>query len=156
MRNSINITDAKPFFADNKKFLVPQKSAFNKIIGDSNFELDFAEFLEESIDIISFAKNYLSLNFRMEYQGEDGNLHDYYPDFFVKESENSIYIIETKGREDLNDIRKIARLKTWCEDVNNLQNKIKYIPLYVKQETWDKYREDIRKFTDIKKIFNIK
>jgi len=92
----------------------------------------------------------------MEYQGEDGNLHDYYPDFFVKENENLIYIIETKGREDLDDIRKIKRLKTWCEDVNNLQNEIKYIPIYIKQKNWDKYREDIRKFADIKKLFKIK
>ena len=38
----------------------------------------------------------------------------------------------------------------------NLQNKIKYIPIYIKQEIWDKYREDIRKFADIKKLFNQK
>ncbi len=156
LKSKIHITEAKPFFADSKKFLPPTKSAFNKIIGDSDFELDFAAFLDTSPDIISFAKNYLSLNFRMEYQGEDGNLHDYYPDFFVKENENTIYIIETKGREDLDDIRKIARLKTWCEDVNNLQNEIKYIPIYIKQKNWDKYREDIRKFADIKKLFKIK
>jgi len=156
LKSKIHITQAKPFFSDSKKFLPPVKSAFNKIIGDSDFELDFSAFLDTSHDIISFAKNYLSLNFRMEYQGEDGNLHDYYPDFFVKENEKSIYIIETKGREDLDDIRKIKRLKTWCEDVNNLQNEIKYIPIYIKQKNWDKYREDIRKFADIKKLFNLK
>ncbi len=153
IKSVINIIEANPFFAENNKYLPTTKSAFNKIIGDNDFELDFAAFLDQSPHIISFAKNYLSLNFRIEYQGEDGNLHNYYPDFFVKENNKNIYIIETKGREDLNDIRKIARLKTWCEDVNNLQNKIKYTPIYIKQKNWDKYREDISKFADIKKLF---
>ena len=66
-----------------------------------------------------------------------------------------VFILETKGREDLNDIRKIQRLKTWCEDVNNLQSEINYIPIYIKQENWDKYREDIRKFADVKKLFEL-
>ena len=155
LKNYINIIDAKPFFVDNQKFLPPQKCAFNKIIGDCDFELHFAAFLDQSLDIISFTKNYLQLNFKIEYQGEDGNLHDYYPDFFVKENEKTVYIIETKGREDLNDIRKIKRLTTWCQDVNSLQNEIQYIPLYVKQENWDKYYEDIHKFADMKKLFII-
>jgi len=47
-----------------------------------------------------------------------------------QENEKSIYIIETKGREDLDGIRKIQRLQTWCEDVNDLQNEIKHIPIY--------------------------
>jgi type III restriction enzyme len=66
-----------------------------------------------------------------------------------------IYIIETKGREDIDDVRKIKRLQTWCDDVNKTQSEIKYVPLYVKQEEWEKYRENIKKFEDVVKLFGV-
>jgi len=43
--------------------------------------------------------------------------HNYYPDFLVKVNESLVYVVETKGREDLDDIEKIKRLKVWCDDV---------------------------------------
>ena len=52
----------------------------------------------------------------------------------------TIYIVETKGREDLDDIEKIKRLEQWCEDASERQKKIAYKMLYVKQEEWDKYK----------------
>jgi len=155
LKDKIQITDTKPFFVENKKFLPAQKSAFNKIVGDNDFELDFAASLENCNDIISFSKNYFSLNFKIEYQAEDGNLHDYYPDFFIKQNEQTIYIAETKGRQDLDDVRKIERLKTWCEDVNSVQTEIKYIPLFIKQEQWEQYKKDVVKFADIVKLFKL-
>ena len=90
----------------------------------------------------------------MEYQGTDGNIHDYFPDFFVK-TKDRIYIIETKGREDLEDIRKIERLKQWCKDVNSVQNEDTFIPLYVKEEDFKANRINIRAFTDIKSIYKV-
>jgi len=92
----------------------------------------------------------------MEYQGDDGNIHDYYPDFIIKQNEKNIYIAETKGREDFDDRKKIERLKIWCKDVNTNQNKFIYHPVYIKQEEWDKYQKDIKIFEDIIKIFKIK
>lgn len=158
IRNYIKLRDVKPAVINYQEYMTPKKSVFNKIIGDNQFELEFAVFLDgcEDKEIISFAKNTYGINFRIEYQGEDGNIHDYYPDFIVKQKEDLIYIIETKGREDLDDVRKINRLKTWCEDVNKTQSEVKYIPLYVKQEEWGKYREGIKRFEDIVKLFLLK
>ena len=51
-----------------------------------------------------------------------------------------MYIVETKGREDLDDLRKIDRLKQWCRDANALQPDCRYHALYVKQEEFEKYR----------------
>ncbi len=157
IRNYIKLRDVKPAVINYQEYMTPKKSVFNKIIGDNQFELEFAVFLDgcEDEEIISFAKNTYGINFRIEYQGEDGNIHDYYPDFIVKQKENLIYIIETKGREDLDDVRKINRLKSWCEDVNKTQSEVKYIPLYVKQEEWEKYREGIKKFDDVVKLFKM-
>jgi len=58
----------------------------------------------------------------------------------VKTDNNTIYIVETKGREDLDDIEKIKRLEQWCKDASERQKKIAYKMLYVKQEEWDKYK----------------
>ena len=75
---------------------MPKKSLFNKIIGDSHFELLFAGFLEGCEDIVSYAKNYFGIEFKIDYQNSDGSISNYYPDFFVKKDEKNIYIIELK------------------------------------------------------------
>ena len=157
IRNYIKLKEVKPAVINYQEYMTPKKSVFNKIIGDNRFELEFAVFLDgcEDKEIISFAKNTYGVNFKIEYQGEDGNIHDYYPDFIAKQKEDLIYIIETKGREDIDDVRKIKRLQTWCNDVNKTQSEIKYVPLYVKQEEWEKYRENIKKFEDVVKLFGV-
>ena len=76
----------------------------------------------------------------IDYKDADGNISDYYPDFFVKASIKEIYIVETKGREDLDDVEKVKRLYQWCDDVNIAQSKTKFIALYIKQEDFEKYR----------------
>ncbi len=139
IRNYIKVSQARPFVINDQGFIVPRKSVFNKIVGDSHFELQFANFLEQCDDIISYAKNYWAVNFKIDYKDADGNIRDYYPDFFVKTSKDEIYIVETKGREDLDDIEKIKRLRQWCEDINEIQKKVKFTPLYVKQEEFEKF-----------------
>lgn len=156
IKNYISLLKAKPLVVDYQKYIRPQKSVFKYIIGDSRFELEFAAFLENCSDIISFAKNYQSLGFKIEYQGEDGNIHEFFPDFLIKQNERDVYIAETKGREDLDDVRKIKRLQVWCNDVNAAQNERRYIPLYVKQEVWEKHEKDLKSFTDILKLCMLK
>ena len=121
-------------------YLIPKKSIFNKIVGDSQFELEFADFLEGCDDILSFAKNYLDIHFKIDYKNSDGSIAYYYPDFFVKKDNKTVYIIETKGREDLNDSLKVTRLDQWCNDANDRQSRIEYRMLYVKQEEYEKYK----------------
>lgn len=139
IKDYIKISKARPFVMKDQGFVVPKKSVFNKIVGDSHFELQFASFLEECDDIISYAKNYFAVHFKIDYKDASGNIRDYYPDFFVKVSEKEMYIVETKGREDLDDIEKIKRLYQWCEDINIAQKKIKFTALYVKQDDYEKY-----------------
>jgi len=153
IKDYIKISKSRPFVIKEQGFIVPKKSVFNKIVGDSHFELQFANFLEECNDIISYAKNYFAVHFKIDYKDVDGNIRDYYPDFFVKISEKEIYIVETKGREDLDDIEKIKRLYQWCDDINSVQNKAKFTALYVKQEEYEKYtpksfRELVKNFSE--------
>ncbi|NLH57670.1 MAG: DEAD/DEAH box helicase family protein [Rikenellaceae bacterium] len=140
IKNYLKVSSARPFVVTDKKYLLSKKSVFNKIIGDSDFELEFADFLEFADDVISFAKNYYEIHFKIDYRNASGAISSYYPDFFVKTDSKTIYIVETKGREDLDDIEKIKRLKQWCEDASERQKRVAYRMLYVKQEEWDKYK----------------
>jgi type III restriction enzyme len=141
IKNYIKVSDARPFVVNDKSFLIPQKSVFNRIVGDSNFELEFSAFLEKSEDIISFAKNFENKEataLRIEYKNSEGFIANHYPDFFVKVDDKTVYIVETKGREEEDDKIKFERLVKWCEDVNNRQSRISYKALYVKQEEYEK------------------
>lgn len=140
IRDYIKISKSRPFVIKEQGFIVPKKSVFNKIVGDSHFELQFANFLEECDDIVSYAKNYFAVHFKIDYKDASGDIRDYYPDFFVKVSEKEIYIVETKGREDLDDVEKINRLYQWCDDINAVQSKVNFTALYVKQEEYEKYK----------------
>src|SRR5699024_7406300 len=113
------LRDVKPKVFSNRKHVKPDKSIFNKVVAehDNKFELTFSSFLDSLDGVKSFAKNTNAVNFTMEYQKEDKNISSYQPDFFVKaEDGETIYIIETKGREDLDAFNKFNRLETWCRD----------------------------------------
>src|SRR3989344_5809671 len=140
IKNFIKISNCKPFVVNDNAYLIPKKSIFNRIVGDSQFELKFADFLEGCEDILSFAKNYFEIHFKIDYKNSDGSIAYYYPDFFVKKDNKTVYIIETKGREDLNDSLKVTRLDQWCNDANDRQSRIEYRMLYVKQEEYEKYK----------------
>lgn len=71
----------------------------------------------------------------------------------VKVNESLVYVVETKGREDLDDIEKIKRLKIWCDDVNINQSKTKFLPLYVKQDLWNSLDTKPRDFKSFAKVF---
>jgi type III restriction enzyme len=57
--------------------------------------------------------------------------------------------VETKGREDLDDIEKIKRLGQWCKDVNSSQKKVLYKMLYIKQEKWEAQQQKPRNFQEV-------
>ena len=126
--------------AKDQGYLVPKKSVFNRIIGDSQLELRFAAFLEDCSDVVSYAKNYLAVHFKLDYVNADGDISNYYPDFMVKLSDKRIVIVETKGQEDLDVPLKMARLRQWCEDINRVQTDVEYDFVYVDEESFEKYK----------------
>jgi len=111
IKDRIKLQQTRPFVLKDQGYLVPKKILFNKIIGDSHLELLFANFLEESEDVISYVKNYLAVHFKIDYVNASGDISDYYPDFLVKTSPADVYVVETKGLEDLDVPLKMERLK---------------------------------------------
>lgn len=154
IKNYIKVSGARPFVVNDKLFLIPQKSVFNRIVGDSNFELEFSIFLEKCDDIVSFAKNFQNKEasaLRIEYKNSEGFIATYYPDFFVKVDDKHVYIIETKGREDEDGKIKFERLQKWCEDVNDRQSRVVYKALYVKQEDYEEHKA--KNFDELVRLF---
>lgn len=147
IRDRIKMSKTRPFPVKNQAYLIPKKSIFNKIVGDSGFELEFASFLDGCTDIVSFVKNSQQTFLRIEYRNADGSIANYIPDFVVKRDANEIWIVETKGRQDLDDPPKWERLKLWCEDAAKNDAGRSFHALYVKEEDWDRYRP--KNFSDL-------
>ena len=140
IRDTIKLRNIRPFVVKDQNYFLPRKSVFNRIIGDGGFELGFAEFLERCDDVMSYAKNYLAVHFKLDYVNADGDIANYYPDFLVKLSDGKIVIVETKGREDLDVPKKIERLRQWCEDLNAVQSSVTYDFVYVDEEGFKNYK----------------
>ncbi|MCF6355553.1 MAG: DEAD/DEAH box helicase family protein [Candidatus Polarisedimenticolaceae bacterium] len=139
IRDTIKLRHTRPFVVKDQAYLMAKKSIFNRIIGDSHFELQFASFLENCNDVTSYAKNYLAVHFKLDYVNADGDISNYYPDFLVKLTDGRVVIVETKGQEDLDVPQKTQRLRQWCEDINGIQSNVAYDFVYVDQEGFEKY-----------------
>ena len=137
--DTILIRRTRPFVVKDQAYLIPEKSVFNKVIGDSRFELEFAGFLENCPDVVSYAKNYLAVHFTLDYVNADGEIANYYPDFLVKLNDGHVIVAETKGQVDLHVSPKMQRLRKWCEDINSVQTVVSYNFVYVDEEGFRKY-----------------
>jgi len=88
-------------------------------------------------------------HFQIEYQNASGGISNYIPDFVVRETEADYWVVETKGREDLDDPLKWERLKQWCKDATLRDAPRKYHPLFVREDALVKYQP--RTFRDLKR-----
>ncbi|TBR20767.1 type III restriction endonuclease subunit R [bacterium] len=119
VEDMIRLRQTRPFRTEHRPFLAAKKSIFTKTVGEAHsggFELSFAAFLESAPDVAAFAKNYFAVGFKLDYVRENGDLSSYTPDFIVRTADKTVWIIETKGREELDLPQKMARLAQWCGD----------------------------------------
>lgn len=135
----IKLRETRPFVTKEQGFLVPNKSVFGRMIGDSGFELEFASFLDGCEDIVSFGKNFLAVGFKLDYVNARGEITNYIPDFLVKLPDGRIVVVETKGLEELDLPLKMARLKQWCNDVNAAQKDAIFDFVYVDEDGFKEY-----------------
>ncbi len=132
IEDRIKLRDTRPFRTEHRPYLAPKKSVFSKIVGEPHaggFELKFSRFLDDAADVAAFTKNYLAIGFKIDYVKADGDLSSYTPDFVVRAADGTIWIVETKGREELDLPQKMARLRQWCTDVTEAE-KVNGGPVY--------------------------
>jgi type III restriction enzyme len=112
-------TEPYPF---SRLAVTAQKTIFNLVAADNEFERDFALFLEDSADVESFAKlpPTSRLPFSIEYTDNATNLRYYEPDFVAVLVGGGHWLIETKGREDLDVAHKDRAARIWCENATLL------------------------------------
>lgn len=145
IEDTIRLRNTRPFRTENRPFLAASKSIFNRIVGEANaggFELSFAAFLQGAGDVVSFAKNYLAIGFKLDYVKADGDLSSYTPDFIVKTTDGQVWIIETKGREELDLPQKMVRLCQWCLDATEASKEdggVIYRFVYVDQKGFEQH-----------------
>jgi type III restriction enzyme len=149
IEDRIRLKDTRPFRTDYRPHLAAAKSIFNKIVGEphsGNFELRFASFLEAAPDVAAFAKNYLAVGFKLDYVRANGDLANYHPDFIVRTADGAVWLVETKGREELDLPQKLARLKQWCADATAAESAEgasparRYDFVYVDQPSFEQHR----------------
>jgi len=92
------------------------KTIFNLVACDSHYEAEFAAFLDGVPDVAAFAKNTEATHFAIEYLSSQGGVRYYYPDFIVRLVSGEMFLVETKGLEDIEVSRKDARATKWCQD----------------------------------------
>ena len=112
------------------------------------WRLKFARFLENCQDVVSYAKNYMAVGFRLDYVTADGSISNYIPDFVAKLISDVVWIVETKGREDENDPGKWERLQQYCADASKLDGGRQYRALFVREEEWEAYSSKLGSFED--------
>jgi type III restriction enzyme len=143
----IRLKETRPFRTDPRRYLPVKRSVFNCIVGEANadgLELDFAAFLEKiAPDVQSFAKNYMAVGFKIDYVKANGELSTYTPDFIVRTTDGRVWIVETKGREELDLPQKMARLRQWCVDATEASEPLggpMYGFVYVDQESYQSHK----------------
>jgi type III restriction enzyme len=97
-----------------------KKTVFNLVACENELERKFAKFLEDAKDIERFAKLPDPFGFAIEYTDAVGNLRYYRPDFVAVLSDGRHYIVETKGREDVDVAHKDRAAMLWCENATML------------------------------------
>lgn len=146
IEGQIRLRDTRPFRTDPRRFLPAKKSVFNRIVGEQGaegLELAFASFLEAAPDVQAFGKNYLAVGFKLDYVRADGDLSNYVPDFLVRTTDGKIWVVETKGREELDVPQKMTRLRQWCADATEASTReagATYGFVYVDQESFKAHK----------------
>ena len=64
-------------------------------------------------------------------------------DFIVRTTDATVWIVETKGREELDLPQKMSRLHQWCEDATAASKDdggIRYAFVYVDQASFEQHK----------------
>jgi len=109
-----------PSFPTSRKVIESEKTVFNYVPCDNAFELAFANFLNNCEDIEMFAKLPTQFGFSIQYTDTLANIRNYFPDFIAVTDDGTKWVIETKGREDIDVRLKDNAAISWCENASEL------------------------------------
>jgi type III restriction enzyme len=102
-------------FWTSKKVKEVERSHLNYVVQDSKWEQSAAYYLDTHKRVVAFVKNQ-GLGFAIPYLHNDQQ-HSYVPDFIVRLDNGVHLILETKGHDDLEEIKAQAA-ERWVSAVN--------------------------------------
>jgi len=121
IENVPRLLSTTPPFPYSGKVADVKHTLFNLTPCGNDFEQAFARFLDGAFDVETFANlGNLPRPLQLEYLDGEANLRLYEPDFVARDNAGRHWLLETKGREDLDVARKDARAEQWCADVTAL------------------------------------
>jgi type III restriction enzyme len=130
----LSTTSPFPF---SKTLYDASKAIYNYVPCDNEFEKTFAKFLESALDVEAFAKLPLQFGFSVNYTDSLANIRHYFPDFVLRLRNKVHWLIETKGREDIEVQLKDAAAINWCNNASQLTN-VEWEYLKVPQKDFEK------------------
>ncbi|MFC1762696.1 DEAD/DEAH box helicase family protein [Planctomycetota bacterium] len=140
----IALSTWKPYqvtHSERRPVLPAQKTLFNLVPCNRDLEVAMTEFLAgRATDVAAFAKNAGPQCLRIDYIGSRGRLAFYTPDFFVRTTPGHCYVVETKGREDIDVPKKARAAIEWCKSASRKKCKWEYV--YVSQEVFEGLSDD--------------
>ena len=111
-----------------------RKCVFNLVPCDNDFEREFAKFLDNAGDVSAFAKLPRAFGFTIEYTDAAMNLRNYEPDFLAVDGSGVHWLLESKGQETIEVLRKDAAAMRWCETATELAGQAwKYLKIPQKE-----------------------
>lgn len=134
------ISDWKPYQAasNDKRPAVPaERTLFNLVPCDNEFEQAFADFLDIVPDAAAFAKNAGPQKLMLDYLRPDGRRSLYIPDFIIRAQNRDMYLTELKGRQDTLVPYKAAAAAQWCKAASKKNSRWRYlyVPYHLFQQS---------------------
>ncbi len=114
------LSTTPPFPTSSKYLLETPKAVFNYVSCGNQFEDDFARFLDRAREVQAFAKIPDQFGFCIQYTDTLANIRNYYPDFVAVVEDGTKWLIETKGREDVDVRLKDNAAANWCDAASRL------------------------------------
>jgi len=106
-----------------------QRTMFNLVPCENEFEQAFADFCDFANDVAAFAKNAGPQKLMIDYLRPDGHRALYVPDYFARLTNGDSLLCELKGRQDpLTPVKARAAVE-WCKAAS--KGKVKWRYLYV-------------------------
>jgi type III restriction enzyme len=109
-----------PAFPCSRPTFEASNTVFDLVARANKSEKAFARFLEDALDVSAFAKLPEQFGFAIEYADSRNNLRYYEPDFVAVTADWNGYLLETKGREDVDVACKDRAAVLWCQNATRL------------------------------------
>lgn len=153
--SEISMTKVRPVQVAVQEYITSEKTVFNKIVGDSLLELEFAQWLDGAKDVEAFFRNHQTIRFFIEYVNASGEIAHYYPDFVIRDAGKTVWVVETKGLQDLDVAPKWKRLVQWCEDATALdRHKRTFSPLYLSQDDFNEITAQVATMSRLSELLD--